>query len=70
MTKYEYKRLSQIDIQGVHLERLGSEGWRLMHVTPRPAGGGLDEYLFMRESEAADELSLFDRVFGKNWRKL
>lgn len=63
-------------MQSDRINKLGAEGWRLMHVYP--AGHEQDgrcrpnwytEYLFMRESSAKpEERSIFEQVFGKSVR--
>jgi hypothetical protein len=72
MSTYKYKRLSEREFSGFggleEWDKLGADGWRLMHVYPSSRDGrSWNEYLFMRELEEKHERSLFDQVFGRRW---
>lgn len=69
--KFEYKRLEERAFSGFggceSFDKLGADGWQLMHVYPshdgvRPA------YLFMREVTRKEPFrSVFEQVFGSRF---
>lgn len=73
MRKFEYKQLSQRDFKGhggfESMDKLGADGWQLMHVRAGREPQLSDEYLFMREVTTKEEpRSIFEQVFGKGIR--